>query len=135
MKATCTAAKQGFLGVYVKVEAGKTYVVHFDATVTGADGTDYSTGTSGGSSATFAIFQNNAGFNNTYRVNFMASKANSSVNNTPLPNLLNTAAPNYCTTFTATEDGYVYIALRTNNIAQESYITLDNLLVSELELN
>ena len=132
LKATCVSGKQGFLGVYVKVEAGKTYIVNFDATVKGADGTDYSAGTAGGGSATVMVFQNNAGFNNTYRVNFMASKANASVNNTPLPNVMNVAVPNYSLTFTATEDGYVYIAIRTNNIAQESYITLDNLLVSEL---
>ena len=135
LKATCISGKQGFLGVYVKVEAGKTYFVNFDATVKGADGKDYSAGTKGGESATFMIFQNNAEFKNDYRLTFMACKANSSVNNTPLANLLNVAIPNYSTTFTATEDGYVYIALRTNNIAQESYLTFDNLIVSELELN
>ena len=135
LKATCTATKQGFLGAYVKVEAGKTYIVHFDATLTLAgDATDYGSNTKG-TTATVMVFQNNAGFNNTYRVNIMASKANASVSNTPLGNTLNTSAPNYSLTFTATEDGYVYIALRTNNFAQESYLTLDNLLVSELELD
>ncbi len=135
LKATCTTGKQGFLGVYVKVEAGKTYIVHFDATVMGADGTNYSAGTASGASSTVMVFQNNAGFNNANRVNFMASKANATVTNTPLSNTLNVSVPNYSLTFTATEDGYVYVALRTNNIAQESYITIDNFLVSELELN
>lgn len=136
LKATCTATKQGFLGVYVKVEAGKTYFVNFDATVKGADGTDYSAGTKGGESATFMIFQNTSSWDNSKRLTFMACKANNNtVNNTSLSNVLNVAVPNYSTTFTATEDGYVYIALRTNNIAQESYLTFDNLIVSELELN
>jgi 3-deoxy-D-manno-octulosonic-acid transferase len=134
LKATCTSGKQGFLGVYVKVEAGKTYIVNFDATVKGADGTDYSAGTKGGDSATVMVYQNAFNDNNS-RLTFMASKANASVNNTPLVNTLNTAVPNYSLTFTATEDGYVYIALRTNNIAQESYITIDNLVVSELPKN
>lgn len=134
LKATCTSGKQGFLGVYVKVEAGKTYIVHFDATVKGADGTDYSAGTSGGNSATVMVYQNAFG-NNDARLNFMASKANATVTNTPLVNTLNTATPNYSLTFTATADGYVYITLRTNSIAQESYITIDNMVVSELELD
>lgn len=135
LKATCLSSKQGILAVYVKVEAGKTYIVNFDATVTGADGTDYSAGKSNGDSASVMVYQNAFNVNDS-RLNFMASKANVVVkDNTPLVNTLNVAAPNYSLTFTATENGYVYIALRTNQIAQESYITLDNLVVSELELD
>ncbi len=135
LKATCVSGKQAFLAVYVKVEAGKTYLVNFDATLKGADGTDYSGGKSTGDSATVMVYQN--AFNdNDSRLSFMASKAGVVVaNNTPLVNTLNTATPNYSLTFTATADGYVYIALRTNSIAQEAYITLDNLVVSELELD
>lgn len=134
LKATCTAGMQGFLGVYVKVEANKTYLVNFNATVTGADGTDYKDGTAAGNSATAMIFQNNNGFNNNYRINFIRANGESK-NQQPLTNLKNQNHPDYTLKFTATEDGYVYIALRTNNIAQESYITLDNLVVSELELD
>ena len=135
LKATCLSSKQGILAVYVKVEAGKTYIVNFDATVKGADGTDYSAGKSNGDSASVMVYQNAFNVNDS-RLNFMASKANVVVkDNTPLVNTLNVAAPNYSLTFTATENGYVYIALRTNQIAQESYITLDNLVVSELELD
>ena len=133
LKATCTSGKQAFLGVYVKVEAGKTYIVNFDATLKGADGTDYSAGTAGGSSATVMVFQNAFGKND-YRLDFMAVPSSAS-NNMAMPNVVNKVAPNYALTFTATADGYVYIALRTNNIAQESYITFDNLVVSELELD
>ena len=79
------------------------------------------------------VFQNHAGTDNSYRVQFETYNGTTfNNNNTPLLNLKQSSTSHYTFVITPSEDGYIYLSLRTNNIPQESYITIDNLVVTEL---
>ena len=132
LQAICLSGKQGFLGFKVEVEAGKTYRAIFEYDLIGASGTSYNTGTSGGNCATMMLSVNTEALNDgNSRLNFNTTKQGTSLNNTPAVNMTNSANnPYHAISFTANADGYVYIVLRTNNIAEDSYIYIDNLHVA-----
>ena len=137
LQATCVTGTQGFLGIKVNVEAGKTYRAIFEYDLIGLSGTSYNDGTKEGNSATIMLSNNTEKLNDgNSRINFNTTKQGTSVTNTPAVNLTNSANnPHHVISFTALEDGYVYIVFRTNKIAEESYIYIDNLHVACLSLD
>jgi len=129
--ASIASGKQGYLAFKLNVEKGEVYQTKFNCNVLGISGVSYNDGTTEGNSASVFIVANSEDLtSSSSRIYFINSKG-VSVNNSTLNNLLN-KNNDYCLRFTATQDGFVYLIIRTNKITENVSLYADNLSFSDI---
>ncbi|MBO4962920.1 MAG: hypothetical protein J6C97_03990, partial [Clostridia bacterium] len=129
--ASVASGKQGYLAFKLNVEKNRIYQTKFNCDVLGASGTTYNDGTTEGDSASVFILANSKDLTNSSSRIYFVNNKGTSVNNTTLINLIN-KDNDYCLRFTATQDGYVYLIIRTNKITENVRLYVDNLSFSDI---
>ncbi len=131
VSANINSGIEGYLGVKLKVEKGRTYRTAFECEVVGQGGTSYNEGIYSGDSATVMVLSNTEDLTSqTARLNFYTRTENM-LNNAVLPNFW-IAENRYFVTFTAEENGFVYLTIRTNQINEKTTVYVDNLSIIDL---
>ncbi len=131
LKVTNQSGRQGFFAVKLNVEKNRTYTASFNCDFLGASGTNYSAGTTEGNSASVFIVANSEDLTNANARLSYIIRDGKTTTNTVLANILN-INNEYKLQFTATENGYVYLIVRTNKIAEETYLYIDNLRLADI---
>ena len=131
LKLTTQSGRQSFLGLKLNVEKDRTYFLSLLCDLVGASGASYNDGQSEGDCASVFVVANTEDLTSAASRIFFTNNKGQSVTNAVLANL--SERDNTCRlSFTAQEDGFVYLVIRTNKIAENAYLYVDDLAFADI---